>query len=78
MTIKTLLGIAPGNNGNRNNNRSSGSSGSTGNWTFGWTPSQASALSGNAKSKDVKRDSGQSDRQVGVYGVLATRSVSGR
>ncbi len=75
MTIKTLLGIAPGNRSNRG-------SGGTGNWTFGWTPSQASALSGNAKAKnikrDIKRDTGRNERQVGVYGVLATGSVTGR
>ncbi|GAC1324105.1 MAG: hypothetical protein NVSMB28_17970 [Collimonas sp.] len=63
MTIKKLLGIAPGNR-----------TGNTGNWTFGWTPSQASALSGSAKSNNVKRESAQGNRQVGVYGVLAIRS----
>ncbi|WP_139227300.1 hypothetical protein [Collimonas sp. OK307] len=64
MTIKKLLGIASGNR----------KGGNAGNWTFGWTPSQASALSGNAKSNNVKRDFAQDNRQVGVYGVLATRS----
>ncbi|SFB18777.1 hypothetical protein SAMN04515620_12410 [Collimonas sp. OK607] len=64
MSIKKLLGIAPA---NRNG-------GNAGNWTFGWTPSQASALSGKAKSNNVKRESAQGNRQVGVYGVLAIRS----
>lgn len=64
MTIKKLLGIAPGNH----------KGGNSGNWTFGWTPSQASALSGNAQSNNVKREAVQGSRQVGVYGVLAIRS----
>jgi len=66
MTIKTLLGMSP------NNRSNSGSS-----WTFGWTPSQASALSGNARHA-AKREAGQGERQVGVYGVLATRNLNGR
>lgn len=64
MTIKKLLGFASG----------SHKGGNAGNWTFGWTPSQASALSGNAKSNNGKRESTQDNRQVGVYGVLAIRS----
>lgn len=80
MTIKTLLGMT-------SNNRNSGNSGnSRSNWTFGWTCSQAAALSANAASKTVKpktasREVSQADRQVetyGIYGVLATRSVYGR
>jgi len=69
MTIKTLLGMT-------SNNRNSGNSGS--NWTFGWTSSQASVLSANTGAKAVKRGVSQADRQVGMYGVLATRGVSGR
>ncbi|WP_143036304.1 hypothetical protein [Collimonas sp. OK242] len=67
MIVKKLLGIAPG-------NRKAGNTGNTGNWTFGWTPSQASALSGNAKSNNVQRETARGNRQVGVYGVLAIRS----
>lgn len=67
MTIKTLLGLASG----KQNKVNSGS-----NWTFGWSPSQASALSG--KAKPVKRSAASSDRAVGMYGVLATRSGNGR
>lgn len=66
MTIKTLLGMAPN---NRNNGGSS--------WTFGWTPSQASTLSGSTKGS-AKRETAQQERQVGVYGVLATRNHNGR
>lgn len=71
MTIKTLLGMAPGNRNNANNGGGS-------NWTFGWSPSQASALSAKAKPKNLKRDTSQSDRAVGMYGVLATRGFNGR
>ncbi|PFH08734.1 hypothetical protein BCF11_1105 [Collimonas sp. PA-H2] len=68
MTIKTLLGLASG----KQNKANSGGS----NWTFGWSPSQASAHSSNAKP--VKRSAASSDRAVGMYGVLATRSGNGR
>lgn len=71
MTIKTLLGMASG-------NRSKVNSGSGGNWTFGWSPSQALALSTNAKPNNLKRGANRSDRAVGMYGVLATRSINGR
>ncbi|AMP06649.1 hypothetical protein [Collimonas pratensis] len=67
MTIKTLLGLASG----KQNKVNKG-----GNWTFGWSPSQASALSGNGKQ--AKRSTASSDRAVGMYGVLATRSGNGR
>ncbi|WP_041742357.1 hypothetical protein [Collimonas fungivorans] len=66
MTIKTLLGMSP------NSRNNSGSS-----WTFGWTPSQASTLSANTKS-GTKHEASQGERQVGVYGVLATRNHNGR
>ena len=69
MTIKTLLGLASGKHSKAGN-------GSGSNWTFGWSPSQASALSGNGKQ--AKRSAAPSDRAVGMYGVLATRSGNGR
>ncbi|WP_211443380.1 hypothetical protein [Collimonas humicola] len=65
MTIKTLLGLASGKHKKANNG--SGSS-----WTFGWSPSQASALS--AKATQARPDAGVGDRAVGMYGVLATRN----
>ena len=66
MTIKALLGMT-------SNNSNSGS-----NRTFGWPSSQASALSANVVSKTTKLDVTQADRQVAMYGVLATRNVTGR
>jgi hypothetical protein len=68
MISKTLSDIAPDNRSN----------GSTGNWTFGWTPNQASVLSASANAQNIKRGVSQSDRQAGVYGILATRSVNRR
>lgn len=75
MTIKTLLGISA-NNRSRGSNSSNGSSGSS--WTFGWTSSQAAALSTSAAPKAAKRRVSEADRQVGVYGVLATHNATGR
>jgi hypothetical protein len=71
MTIKTLLGLASG-------NRNKANKASRGNWTFGWSPSQASALSSKAPVKPAKRSVGSSARPVGMYGVLATHSGNGR
>ncbi len=63
MTIKTLLGLASGKHKKVNNGSS---------WTFGWSPSQASALS--AKTAQARPNAGAGDRAVGMYGVLATRN----
>ncbi|MFC5472546.1 hypothetical protein [Paraherbaspirillum soli] len=68
MKIKKLLGFPTSNRG----------SAVPSNWTFGWTPGQASAHLNKSKSSTVIKDKGQNTRQVGMYGVLAPRGNNGR